>query len=401
MFFKTVGTIGRVGTGWNPINIWRCAVKVHHSRALVIGTFLLALFLPARIYAAAASPDLLKAKQEAESKGFIFETSRDEIIAKAKKEGRLRVLTSLEIEALKPVSEAFKKKYPFIDLRAEEIAGTDTYQRMILEMKSGTGSGWDVNYLTTDFYDDYLPHQKKFDVLGMARNGILQIPVGMVDPVNRNIVSYTTNTQVVAYNKKLIPEEKVPSTWQDFLKPEFKGRKFLVDIRPQEVANLVPAWGLEKTLQFAKAIAAQEPIWIRGHSRTIAAMSAGEYTMLLGANLNSTKRAMAKDRAGVLNYKVVEPIPIRIADHEAVYEKAAAPYAGLLWLEFIAGPETQNIVNRDDKGSVFFPGTTPHQLTQGRKVSLVAWEHAPKLEEIQKKVFEAYGFPKAQPVGKK
>jgi ABC-type Fe3+ transport system substrate-binding protein len=376
-------------------------VKLHNTRILLLATFLLSLCSAGIGYSAAPSPALLKAKQEAEAKGYIFETSRDDIITKAKKEGKLRVLTSLENEALKPVSEAFKKKYPFIDLRAEEIAGTDTYQRMILEMKAGTASGWDVNYLTTDFYDDYLPHQKKFDVLGMARHGVLQMPVAMIDPVNRNIVSYSTNTQVVAYNKKLISEDRVPNTWEDFLKPEFKGRKFVVDIRPQEVANLVPAWGLEKTLQFARGIAAQEPIWIRGHSRTIAAMAAGEYTMLLGANLNSTKRAMDKDRAGVLNYKVVEPVPVRIADHEAVYEKAASPYAGLLWLEFIAGPETQNIINKDHKGSVFFPGTTPYQLTQGKKVTLVAWEHAPKLEELQKKVFEAYGFPKATPAGKK
>jgi iron(III) transport system substrate-binding protein len=376
-------------------------VKLHDTRMLLLATFLLSLCLAEIGYSAAPSPALLKAKQEAEAKGYIFETSRDEIIAKAKKEGKLRVLTSLENEALKPVSEAFKKKYPFIDLRAEEIAGTDTYQRMILEMKAGTASGWDVNYLTTDFYDDYLPHQKKFDVLGMARHSVLQMPVAMIDPVNRNIVSYSTNTQVVAYNKKLISEDRVPNNWEDFLKPEFKGRKFVVDIRPQEVANLVPAWGLERTLQFARGIAAQEPIWIRGHSRTIAAMAAGEYTMLLGANLNSTKRAMDKDRAGVLNYKVVEPVPVRIADHEAVYEKAVSPYAGLLWLEFIAGPETQNIINKDHKGSVFFPGTTPYQLTQGKKVTLIGWEHAPKLEELQKKVFEAYGFPKATPAGKK
>jgi iron(III) transport system substrate-binding protein len=375
-------------------------VKLHHSWTVLLALVLVLLGVPAAANAAAAGAALQKAKQGAEAKGFVFESSRDEIIAKAKKEGKLRVLSSLEMENLKPVSEAFKKKYPFIDIRAEEIAGTDTYQRMLLEMKSGTASGWDVNYLTTDFYDDYFPYQKKFDVLGMAQQGVLQIPVGMIDPANRNIVSYTTNTQVVTYNKKLISEDKVPNTWEDFLKPEFKGRKFVVDIRPQEVANLIPLWGLEKTLQFAKGLAAQNPIWIRGHSRTIAAMAAGEYAMLLGANLNSTKRAMDKDRAGALAYKVVEPVPIRIADHEAVFDKAASPYAGLLWLEFIASPETQNIINRDFKGSVFVPGTTPYQLTQGKKVSLVAWEHAPKLEELQKKVFEAYGFPKAQAVGK-
>jgi len=375
-------------------------VKRHNPWILLLALILPILDVPTTANAAAAGAALQKAKQEAESKGFIFEVSRDEIIAKAKKEGKLRVISSLEMENLKPVSEAFKKKYPFIDIRAEEIAGTDTYQRMLLEMKSGTASGWDVNYLTTDFYDDYFPYQKKFDVLGMAQQSVLQIPVGMIDPVNRNIVSYTTNTQVVTYNKNLISEDKVPNAWEDFLKPEFRGRKFLVDIRPQEVANLVPLWGLEKTLQFAKALAAQNPIWIRGHSRTIAAMAVGEYAMLLGANLNSTKRAMDKDRGGALAYKVVEPVPIRIADCEAVFGKAASPYAGLLWLEFIAGPETQNILNKDLKGSVFVPGTTPYQLTQGKKVSLVAWEHAPKLEELQKKVFEAYGFPKAQAVGK-
>ena len=368
----------------------------HKTEMLLLASFLLILGLPAAVLGAAAGSALQKAKQESEAKGFIFETSRDEIIAKAKKEGRLRVLTSLEIESLKPVSEAFKKKYPFIDLRAEEISGTDTYQRVILEMKAGTASGWDVNYLTTDYYDDYFPYLKKFDFLGMAQHGVLQIPTGMIDPTNRNIISYTTNTQIVAYNKTMIADANLPNTWEDFLKPEFKGKKFVVDIRPQEVANLVPAWGLEKTLQFARAIAAQNPIWIRGHSRTIAAMAAGEYAMLLGANLNATKRAMDKDRMGVLNYKVVEPVPIRIADHEAVYVKAASPYAGLLWLEFIGGPETQSIINRDHKGSVFFPGTTPYQLTQGKKVSLVAWEHAPRLEGLQKKVFEAYGFPKAE-----
>ena len=365
------------------------------TRILVVAAFLFGLCLPSTVLAAAAGAALQKAKQESESKGFVFETSRDEIIAKAKKEGKLRVLTSLEIEALKPVSEAFRKKYPFIDLRAEEIAGTDTYQRMILEMKAGTASGWDVIYLTTDFYDDYFPYLKKFDLLGMAQQGVLQIPSGMIDPANRNIVAYTTNTQIVAYNKKLLPEASVPNTWEDFLKPEFKGKKFLVDIRPQEVANLVPAWGLEKTLHFAKAIAAQNPIWIRGHSRAIAAMSVGEYPMLLGANLNSTKRAMEKDRLGVLNYKVVEPVPIRIGNHEAIYLKSPAPNASLLWLEFVGSPEAQKIIDHDLKGSVFFPGTTPYQLTQGKKVSLVAWEHAPKLEDLQKKVFEAYGFPKA------
>ena len=72
--------------------------------------------------------------------------------------------------------------------------------------------------------------------------------------------------QVTAYNKNLIPANQVPKTWEDMLKPEFKGKKFAVDIRSQELAALVPVWGLEKVLDFARKIAAQQPIWVRGRN---------------------------------------------------------------------------------------------------------------------------------------
>ena len=51
-------------------------------------------------FAATASPSLAKAKADAEAKGYIFEASRDEILAKAKKEGKVRVLSTIEPAAL-------------------------------------------------------------------------------------------------------------------------------------------------------------------------------------------------------------------------------------------------------------------------------------------------------------
>jgi len=44
--------------------------------------------------AAQAGSALQKAKQEAEAKGYIFLSSQEEIVARAKKEGRIRVLSS-------------------------------------------------------------------------------------------------------------------------------------------------------------------------------------------------------------------------------------------------------------------------------------------------------------------
>jgi len=95
------------------------------------------LFVPDSTVLSAAAGDLVaKAKQEAESKGYVFVTSRDEIVAKAKNEGRLRALSGLSTSAMKPMVEAFKKKYPFLDVYVEEIEGTEAYQRFLLELKS-------------------------------------------------------------------------------------------------------------------------------------------------------------------------------------------------------------------------------------------------------------------------
>jgi ABC-type Fe3+ transport system substrate-binding protein len=367
----------------------------------VLAVFQLAWELASPTAHATAAAAATKAKQEAETQGYVFELSHNDIVSKAKREGRLRVMSSLEGDMLKPVAEAFRKKYPFIELRAEEISGTDTYQRMILEMKAGTARGWDINFIAGDFYDEYLPHQRRFDILGMAQQRILQIPVEMIDPVNRNIVAYTTNTMVVTYNKNLLSDEKVPTHWEEFLKPEFHGRKFLADIRPQFTSALVPAWGIEKTLQFAKKISAQNPVWVGGHSRAIGALSTGEHGVYLGANLTGTKRFMSKDVSGALGYKIVEPIPIRIGDHEAVFDKANSPYAALLWLEFVSSPEAQKLIESGYKGSIFAPGTTAFQMARAKKVSLVDWRHYTKMQEYLRLVVEAYGFPKAEAVGKK
>ena len=194
---------------------------------------------------------------------------------------------------------------------------------MILEMKSGAAKGWDVNFMAPDFYNEYLPYQRNSTCTGWC-NMAYSTCHRNVDPINRNVGAFLSISQVVAYNKKLISEDKVPSVWEDFLKPEFKEKKILVDIRPQEIGNLVPASGSREELKFSKSLAQQNPIWIRGHTRVLAAMAVGEYPMLLGANLNSTLRAIKKERAGVLAYKAVDPIPVRIHGHEGVNERRLA-----------------------------------------------------------------------------
>jgi ABC-type Fe3+ transport system substrate-binding protein len=346
----------------------------------------------------AASPvSLSKAKQEAESKGFIFFTSRDEIVAKAKEEGKLEALTFLEGNAKKSMIDAFRKKYPFIQVVAEEIGGTDEYQRFILEMKAGRAKRWDTVHISNQVYAEYPPYLKKFDVLGMAEQGVLNIPAKVVDSNNRNIVSKGTQVAVAAYNKKLIPAEKVPTTWEGFLKPEFKGRKFVVDVRPLSVANLVPAWGLEKTLDFARKIAEQKPVWVRG-SRTLASMALGEYSLFMGLNISSVLEAQAKDLTKSLEVQFLEPVPVRFGSADGLLATAAHPHAALLWLEFQVSAEGQEILDKygPADGSVYVAGSALNTMIRGKPLSSLNWDLQKNLDSWVKQIVEAYGFPMAE-----
>jgi hypothetical protein len=107
------------------------------ARKIAATIFSLSVFcfcmIGSELFAASGNQALEKAKQDAESKGYVFFTSRDEIIAKAKKEAKLRALTGAGLEAsLPPTTALFKEKYPFIDLQAQYVGGTDASQRFLL-----------------------------------------------------------------------------------------------------------------------------------------------------------------------------------------------------------------------------------------------------------------------------
>jgi len=353
------------------------------------------------VFGAAPTQPTPNAKRDAESQGYILFASHDAIVAGAKKEGKLRVSSGLEMPNFKPWMNAFKQRYPFItDIHVEEVVGAEGHQRFILEIKSGQATGWDVIPVNIDFYPEYVPYLMKHDILRMAQQGVLKIDPRMIEPVNRNMIAPTSVLSAVTYNRALISEDKVPTTWEGFLKPELKGKKFALLLRPSWLASLVPAWGLERTLDFARRIPAQQPIWLSGGGgRANTGVASGEYPIYLGSNYSGVRRAMMRrDPTMNLNYKVPQPTPLRaFQDGIGILNTAEHPYAALLWLEFLASPEGQEIIDKYEplKASVFTANSAIAQEVRGKELSVVDWHHFAKFQEYSEKIIEALGFPKA------
>jgi hypothetical protein len=77
----------------------------------------------------------------------------------------MRAVSFLSGKMLDAMVRAFRAKYPFLDVHVEEQGGSvEAAQRFLLEIKAGMAKNWDANRPWTELYDEYLPHQKKFDI---------------------------------------------------------------------------------------------------------------------------------------------------------------------------------------------------------------------------------------------
>lgn len=372
------------------------------KQALFVRMFLFValgvLVYSSQVFAAGTpSPALTKAKQDAEAKGWAFETSHDDIVAQAKKEGQLRVLSSLDPDSFGPMADSFKKKYPFINIQITEITGSSAVQRHLLELKAGTFSGADVLHASQDAYSEFAAHAKKLDVLGMAQQGVLKINPKMIDPRNRAVVGIATGLCSIAYNKNLVPPDQVPNQLEDILKPFFKGKKFVVDIRPHCMAALMVSQGEEWVVNYARKIKEQDPIWVRGNTRALTSIAVGENMMHQLTNYHSCVRASAKDKTKNLVCKVIEPVSVRIQEPDFIVKNATNLASALLFLEHEASPEGQKILDEiEPMKSSIYSGGEVSKAVEGKKISLNDFDTYHKTQEWMKKILQAYGFPKAK-----
>jgi ABC-type Fe3+ transport system substrate-binding protein len=218
----------------------------------------------------------------------------------------------------------------------------------------------------------------------------------MIDPATRSLVAAGSAADSIAYNRCMLEPVKVPERWEDFYKPEFKGKKFIADVQPHIYAAMAAGAGEEWMVSHAKKIASQQPIWTRGHTRVLTAIASGEYSLHSGTNYHSVVRAAQRDRTGCLQPKVIEPIPLRLQEPEMVITGAQNVYAGLLWLEFLASPPAQKILDDLEplKSSIYVPGSALEKLVRGKEIWLADWKSYPQSPRWMAMAVEAFGFPK-------
>jgi ABC-type Fe3+ transport system substrate-binding protein len=331
--------------------------------------------------------------------------SADQIIDGAKKEGKLLLHPALRPEydkaTLPDLLKAFGKKYPFIQPNwgVTGMGARPNAKQALDELAAGKAVV-DILGFSGSFPSEY-PEQgllKRYHLKAMAKDGQIKIPLEMIDETGI-IVWSSNNTGIITFNSTLVAADKAPKGWESCVDPQWRG-KFSVDSNPNMLTWLIPRWGEERLFDFARRLKDNGPVISRGNTRNLGSLAEGKLSLNCGMYIHPMSRMLKKDPALPIKMVVPDPFPITFHDPQAIYVGARNPHAALLWLEFLASREAQEIIesNEPGRGSFLVEGNLVHKLARNANVSICNVDCLLRGNKIAERIaVEIWGLPGSRP----
>ena len=286
--------------------------------------------------------------------GIAQETPAD-IYEAAKKEGKVIIWSSLDVEVQQKQLGAFSKKYPGITIEAFKLPPGAAVERAIIEARAGKLS---VDVMDTN--SGYL--QLLFD-RGLVRPYEWAKVFGVPDDqvlYNSRVIQIGHYDLPITYNTNLAKSGDLNS-WNDLANVNWSG-KFLLEARGFAFAILAQDWGLERTLGLVKSLVANKPVITRSATPTADALASGQAAAAVGAL--AARISLFKMQGAPTEWARVGPIPAQVVTIFPVHG-GPHPNAAKLWAAWWAGAEAQKIFY-DEQGFGLLTG--PNANPRGKEL---------------------------------
>lgn len=277
----------------------------------------------------------------------------DTIKAAAVKEGTIVVWHNTPSqETTNALTALFNKRFGVnIKVQRVPVSGSDMTSRMMTEKRGGK--------ITVDMFianDRHLPLLvknnliEKVDWVGEFA-GPGKIDVALMTSATNNMIpefvgyglEFRHDVYGFAYNTKMLSEQDAPKRWEDLADPKWR-RKFSIDAGLSPLARLVPVIGREGTIELAKRVAANRPIYADGQPAAATKVVSGEApfgAMSLTSALDEVQKGAP--------IGLIFPEPQALISQLVVYVPKNAPHPNLakLWAAWMVseGMNTQPMVD--------------------------------------------------------
>ncbi|MDA8124708.1 MAG: extracellular solute-binding protein [Deltaproteobacteria bacterium] len=297
------------------------------------------------------------------------------LIEAAQKEGSVMWYESSPDDQFAKVQAAFEKRYPKIKLEQTRLRGGEVGTRIIAESQANAPTG-DVGTTGLDILialdQRGLLHKPNWAELGIPKN-LIATPYA---------VTGMASTYCIIYNTKLVSEADAPKKWDDLLSPKWKGKIGLWN-KSTALAFLQPAWGEEKTLQYTKKLAEQQPVMFQSTFNVNDAVASGEILVAI-TNYHTVIPSQRKGAPVKIVFAEVTP-------YEAICTslpvKGSHPNAAKLftaWLLSVEGAMAYE--SATFRGNPFIAGTETHKVLTGKKLATFAPDQSKYFADLVVKI---------------
>src|SRR4051794_22161306 len=266
------------------------------------------------------------------------------LIEGAKSEGEVVFYSAMIVnQALRPVAEAFMKKYPFVKVnywRAEsagiftKLSAEERAGKVVADVVEGTGVGESV--IQAGFAQPYVTPAIE-NVPERYRD-----PNGLWTPTRRSFFG-------VGYNTRLVAPGDAPKTYDDLLDPRFKGRMAWhagsASGADLFVTNLRMAWGDAKTADYLRPLGEQKVAALNGASARglVDRVIAGE--MLLALNIFAHHPLISQAKGAPVSSAMLDPVASTVGTM-IIPKGVPHPHAAMLLVDFVLSKEGQTILSQ-------------------------------------------------------
>ena len=262
-----------------------------------------------------------------------------ELIAAARKEGKVSFYTSVELPVAEKVAKAFEAKFPGIAVRVERSGAERNFQRIAQE------------YASRIYVCDIAQSSDAAHFISWKRDGLLEpympeevaqhYPAQHKDP-DGMFASWRVYLSVIAYNTKLVKAEEAPKSFADLLEPKWVGK--LVKAHPGYSGTIMTATQQMVAVlgwSYFEKLAKQKVMQLQSAADPPKKVAIGERAVQVDGADYTILQFQAKGEPIEIVY-ASEGTPL-ISGPAAVMKRAPNPNAARLFYSWAMGIECQKL----------------------------------------------------------
>jgi iron(III) transport system substrate-binding protein len=145
-----------------------------------------------------------------------------ELIEAAKKEGTVVAYTAVDLKVAEKLAEAFKQKFPGVDVQVERSGSERIFQRIGQEIESGINNADVVN--TSDAAHALFWKKKGWLAPVLPVDVAKYFDKSNYDAEDGMYAVFRATLSPIGYNTTLVKPEEAPKSFADLLDPKWKGK---------------------------------------------------------------------------------------------------------------------------------------------------------------------------------